>query len=255
MEQLFRTNGKLVILYSRNPLIFSIDDKYYNKDGNIVDEPDYCMYFYDEPKVFYGNNPLYGVDVDVQGTDMPLARLSDCEVVRDRWDYYGNYGFIDKSGEYRIKPQYAYAYNFSCGLACVNLKRTWRLEDNGRYYYRNHFGYIDQNGRTVIEFKYCEAHPFNKYGVAWARDEERDYLIDTDGEIVRCLDYENLAGVYCKPDKRFMNINLHDLNGLYDTKSRKMVFEPMNADYLELEDEIVVVQYRGEDYKDIYYIE
>ena len=83
----------------------------------------------------------------------------------------------------------------------------------------------------------------------------RDYLIDTDGEIVRCLDYENLAGVYCKPDKRFMNINLHDLNGLYDTKSRKMVFEPMNADYLELEDEIVVVQYRGEDYKDIYYIE
>ena len=52
MEQLFRTNGKFVILYSRNPLIFSIDDKYYNKDGNIVDEPDYCMYFYDEQKVF-----------------------------------------------------------------------------------------------------------------------------------------------------------------------------------------------------------
>ena len=31
MEQLFRTNGKLVILYSRNPLIFSIDDKYYTR--------------------------------------------------------------------------------------------------------------------------------------------------------------------------------------------------------------------------------
>ena len=40
MEQLFRTNGKLVILYSRNPLIFSIDDKYYDRNGNIVDEPD-----------------------------------------------------------------------------------------------------------------------------------------------------------------------------------------------------------------------
>lgn len=29
MEQLFRTNGKLVILYSRNPLIFSVDGRYY----------------------------------------------------------------------------------------------------------------------------------------------------------------------------------------------------------------------------------
>lgn len=29
MEQLFRTNGKLFILYSGNLLIFSIDGKYY----------------------------------------------------------------------------------------------------------------------------------------------------------------------------------------------------------------------------------
>lgn len=29
MEQLFRTNSKLVILYSRNSLIFSIDSKHY----------------------------------------------------------------------------------------------------------------------------------------------------------------------------------------------------------------------------------
>ena len=29
MEQLFRANGKLIILYSGNPLIFSIDGKYY----------------------------------------------------------------------------------------------------------------------------------------------------------------------------------------------------------------------------------
>ena len=29
MEQLFRTNGKLVILYSGNPLIFSVDGRYY----------------------------------------------------------------------------------------------------------------------------------------------------------------------------------------------------------------------------------
>ena len=29
MEQLFRTNGKLIILYSGNPFIFSIDGKYY----------------------------------------------------------------------------------------------------------------------------------------------------------------------------------------------------------------------------------
>ena len=72
---------------------------------------------------------------------------------------------------------------------------------------------------------------------------------------MRCLDYENLAGVYCKPDKRFMEINLHGLDGLYDIKKRKMAFEPMDANYLELEDEIVVVQYRDEDYKDIYYMD
>lgn len=55
----------------------------------------------------------------------------------------GKYGYINMSGEYEIKPRFAYASSFSEGYAVAAIK--------GRY------GYIDRSGRWVVKPVYSFA--------------------------------------------------------------------------------------------------
>ncbi|EAL1455719.1 WG repeat-containing protein, partial [Campylobacter coli] len=52
----------------------------------------------------------------------------------------GKWGFIDKNGEFAIKPKFDDIWDFSEGLAKVKL--------NGKY------GFIDKNGDFVIKPKF-----------------------------------------------------------------------------------------------------
>ena len=79
------------------------------------------------------------------------------EIIEEIDDIFGCFGFKNEAGEFVIEPQYAYAYDFTNGLAAVNLNRTWYKTEKGERYYENHYGYIDFNGKTVIGFNYDEA--------------------------------------------------------------------------------------------------
>ena len=96
----------------------------------------------------------------------------------------GNFGFKNKAGEFVIEPQYAFAHEFTCGLAAVNLNRTWYKTEEGRRFYENHFGYIDDHGKTIIPFDYDEAWPYNKYGVAVVETLDDVFLINTTGKTI-----------------------------------------------------------------------
>ena len=61
----------------------------------------------------------------------------------------GKYGYIDKTGEFAIEPQFYSASNFSCGLALI-------MTENAMH------GYIDKTGRIVIEPKYEMAGNFSE---------------------------------------------------------------------------------------------
>ncbi|MHB1238629.1 MAG: WG repeat-containing protein, partial [Gallionella sp.] len=75
--------------------------------------------------------------------------------------FSGKSGYIDKTGEMVINPQFDYATNFSEGLAAVCI--------NG-----SGCGYIDKTGTIVVSLTFSEADPFqdglarvrvgNKYG-------------------------------------------------------------------------------------------
>ena len=102
-----------------------------------------------------------------QGIQEPLIADSITDPDYDDIDeVFGQYGFKNRDGEYVIEPQYAYAHNFTNGLAAVNLNRTWYTDEDGRRSYECHYGYIDEHGKTIIPFAYDYAEPFNKYGVA-----------------------------------------------------------------------------------------
>jgi tetratricopeptide (TPR) repeat protein len=59
-----------------------------------------------------------------------------------------NYGYIDKTGAFAIKPRFKSAKRFSEGLAAVDLGGRW--------------GYIDKTGKIVIPEKYASAGEFGE---------------------------------------------------------------------------------------------
>ena len=85
----------------------------------------------------------------------------------------GKWGFIGKSGEVVIKPQFQYAGNFSEGLALV--------ESQGKR------GFIDKTGRMIIEPQYDLACEFSE-GISVVERGGKLLLIDKTGQTVLSLD-------------------------------------------------------------------
>ncbi|MGZ9935798.1 WG repeat-containing protein [Streptomyces sp. NC-S4] len=82
-------------------------------------------------------------------------------------------GYIDPTGRFVIRPQYAAAGQFAPnGLAAV------KSADSG------HCGYIDRAGRTVVEPRFDGARPFGPGGAAPVRVGDLWGLIDEKGEWV-----------------------------------------------------------------------
>jgi len=57
-------------------------------------------------------------------------------------------GYIDKSGNYVIQPNFSRAHSFSDGLAAVAIGNKW--------------GLIDKSGKFVVQPKYDLVYPFSE---------------------------------------------------------------------------------------------
>ena len=80
------------------------------------------------------------------------------------------WGYIDKSGNVVIQPQFKEAHFFSDGLACVT--------PDGKKY-----GYIDKTGKFVVNPQYDAALPFSE-GLAAVVIDKKTGFIDTTGKVV-----------------------------------------------------------------------
>lgn len=82
------------------------------------------------------------------------------------------FGYMDKSGNIAIKPQYSYAWEFSEGLALVQ-------QDKGE-------NYIDKSGKTAITLqKIIRAEPFSEgLAAVYTSANKKDGFIDKSGKIV-----------------------------------------------------------------------
>lgn len=164
MKVLFQRKGSKVDLVDLERRIFNIDGRYINESGEEIQVED--KFYKREELDDFEEGAWYESWMDYEGLDEPLKSESIVEPLCEIDDMFGQYGFKNQAGEFVIEPQFAYAYEFTNGLAAVNLGRTWYCTEEGKRYYENHYGYIDSKGKTIIGFQYDEAHPFNKYGVA-----------------------------------------------------------------------------------------
>jgi hypothetical protein len=133
----------------------------------------------------------------------------------------GKWGFIDKKGNFIIKPQYEYfAVNdfmhkyqvFDDGLACVEKNGKWGVIDKSgkviadfkyddAFLFTNGFatikkdgkyGVIDRNGKVVVDFKYSYAVPFSD-GVACVGSFGGFGFVDTEGKEIIKGQYDNIS--------------------------------------------------------------
>lgn len=196
-----------------------------------------------------------------QGIQEPLFADTitdpDCD---DIDEVFGQYGFKNRDGEYVIEPQYAYAHNFTNGLAAVNLNRTWYTDEDGRRSYECHYGYIDEHGKTIIPFAYDYAEPFNKYGVAVVSNFNGGFLIDKSGNRIPVPE-EFAFTIYHGYEDRYYEIYYREddpddtpehrfRNGIYDTKERKVLIWPTNSIvyFNEQNEDLIQISERSGDY-------
>ena len=225
--------------------IFCIDNAYFDINGNEVPDEEA---FHKERN---DSDDRYDYWMDYEGLPEPLMAESTVEPECEIDDIFGNFGFKNKAGEFVIEPQYAYAHEFTCGLASVNLNRTWYRTPEGKRNYENHYGYIDGNGKTAIGFQYDEARPFNKYGVAVVSKMTDNFfhLIDLNGNEIPGTRFPYIS--YYDYDERYLEFSRDDddeaLIGLYDTKERKVLIEPRFRSVFAVDDDhLVVTEYDGE---------
>ena len=264
MKVLFTVPGKGVRLADKDRLVLDFYrghyfGNFYDINGNAMPAEDSI----DEQSDDIGECPWDSEWIQAEGLEEKLVAESVEDIVWELNEGFGKFGFKNRAGEYVIEPQYAYADQFTCGLAAVNLNRTWYRTKEGRRYYENHFGYINERGETVIPFAYAGAWPFNKYHVAVVEDRKGSHLIDTEGKVIPGTEKLSISHYYdyCKRFLEFTfssdNDNEKDLVGIYDTKERKILLEPSISGFHEwAEDYILVYASRADADKGIhqYYI-
>lgn len=113
------------------------------------------------------------------------------------------YGYIDKSGQIVIEPQFGYAYAFSEGLAKIKVNGKWgyvnksgtviikpQFDSSDSFHegmagivINNKWGYIDMTGNIVIEPQFDGADDFSE-GLSWVRIGNKFGYVDKTGQFV-----------------------------------------------------------------------
>lgn len=99
------------------------------------------------------------------GHDFSEGLAAACDLSSDSDDY----GYIDKTGKFIIKPQFGDANDFKEGLAGVMVFP--------------YYGFIDKTGKMVIEAKYNYVGAFSD-GLAAVKDDGKWGYIDKSGNLV-----------------------------------------------------------------------
>lgn len=152
-------NGKIVTM-SLSPIKINALYGYKNDSGKVVIKPKYKRAF-----PFHNDIALVEIckndDCYVQRINKKGERIDKNKIYSDLKFLNGlavvqinnEYGYINESGIFVIKPQFTMATNFEEGLAAVSVYDLDRR--------CNLWGYIDKKGQNKIPYQFFEATPFS----------------------------------------------------------------------------------------------
>ena len=177
----------------------------------------------------------------------------------DDADFAGIWGFVNEAGEEIIKPQYIYAYPFDKGVALV-CKGEWTRDpkwnnkyNKGKYWTEEElWGGINASGETVIPFIFDEIKDM------WTSEDEPPVymvhyggwenghwgVIDASGNwlaepVFEDIDYEFTNGMFAfYSEDKWSDPPM----GIYDTKQKRVIFEPQFNDVEFMDDGYLKVE-------------
>lgn len=126
----------------------------------------------------------------------------------------GKFGYLGKNVRIAIEPQYQRARDFNCGLAPVAYKPS----DGQKF----KWGYIDKGNNMLVPYMYDDARRFEDCGLALVCVDEKYGLINTTGEIVLPLEYDYIVLDKFSVEKPGI-IRKNGLEGFVDTKGKVIV--------------------------------
>ncbi|MBQ7915414.1 MAG: WG repeat-containing protein [Firmicutes bacterium] len=151
-------------------------------------------------------NGLWGC-TDLVGNMMVAPRAAEPMVFSEglcKQQVNGKFGYVDRNGQWVIKPQYVRAGDFHEGLAAVEVPKFWGTS----------CGFIDRQGQWKFKTDYYSEEGFHEGRAACVC-----YLVDKSGRIVGTQDYlqpvHNGYAVFCEED--------YDLCGAMDRQGNIVV--------------------------------
>lgn len=174
----------------------------------------------------------------------------------DTYEAAGIWGFVDESGREVIAPQYIYAYDFYNGISIV-CKGEWRKDskwdkyNQGRYWTEKElWGGINRKGEEVIpcifdEIKWMDddSNVFRAHYGGWENGHWG--VIDRNGNWLAEPVFEDVDIIYFHDMFAFYNSDMDEddaLLGIYDTKQKKVIFEPQFLDVNYVDDNYIRVE-------------
>jgi len=113
----------------------------------------------------------------ISKVEYPFGTFSDGFAV---FSSDGLYGYVGVDGNVAIKPRFAWARDFSNGLAAVQV-----MDGNS-----SKWGFIDTSGRMVIDAVYDEVEDFiHDYVRAYKYDDVQYYILDKNGRVIHSGKY------------------------------------------------------------------
>ena len=120
---------------------------------------------------------LSGFSEGLCSMQYPLRNLDH---VFDELQQAGLYGYINRSGQFVIAPQFFKVQDFSDGLAAVQKNQDGQ------------WGFIDKSGTVVIEPAFESVEPFSE-GLAGVEKNDRWGFINRKGEVVVQPQYSSVT--------------------------------------------------------------
>ncbi|MBB1624276.1 WG repeat-containing protein [Achromobacter sp. UMC71] len=126
-------------------------------------------------------------------------------------DPAGTWGYIDKQGRMAILPTFQEAEPFQNGLAAVQQDKLW--------------GYIDTRGEWVVKPRFTRATGFNAEGTALVEADERDVLINRQGQVVKTFELGTRSWGF-EPGQKLASMEVPQAPRLFDTATGRALTLP-----------------------------
>jgi hypothetical protein len=114
----------------------------------------------------------------------------------------GKWGYIDKTGTWKIEPQFSIARPFSSNMAAVSIGDKW--------------GFINKAGKVVLDVKYDWAESFME-GTATLKQGDLYALIDVNLKFLTSFEF---GSIWPRIGGRAIAANADDMYGVIDNKGK-----------------------------------